>query len=103
MRDSPTNRLHVDKKGEQFFLRVSGKEPKDITDFLNGLPTPSEEVLASRKETLKVEPVDAQEYNIREHTRIQYLLTKFGRAAGYEVWVAPKIEVSATIKNNSPI
>lgn len=90
MLNSPTNRLHIDKKGEQFFLRVSGKELRDITDYLNKLPVPSGEEPVADPEVPKVEAIDSQEYNIREHTRIQYLLVKFGKAAGYEVWVAPQ-------------
>ena len=88
LKSAPTNRIHIDKREEQFFLRVSGHTPIDITDYLNNFPPSISE--QADKPPLTVEPVENQEQSIREHLRIQYFLIKFGRAAGYTVWVAPQ-------------
>jgi hypothetical protein len=88
LKSAPTNRVHIDKRGEQFFMRVSGSSPFEVTQYLNKLPpSPVDKV---EGELLTVEPVESQERSIREHLRIEYFLIKFGRAAGYMVWVAPQ-------------
>ncbi len=88
LKSAPTNRVHIDKRGEQFFLRVSGQAPIDISQYLNNFPLGFSE--SAENPPLVVEPIENQEQSIREHLRIQYCLTKFGRAAGYAVWVAPQ-------------
>lgn len=88
LKSSPTNRVHVDKRDDKYFLRISGHQPFEVTEFLNKFPIPPNEKI--EPEPLIIEPVENQEQSIREHLRIQYFLIKFGRAAGYTVWVAPQ-------------
>ncbi|MFI5253281.1 MAG: hypothetical protein ACHQQQ_12720 [Bacteroidota bacterium] len=90
MHNSLSNRLHIEKKNNDFYLRTSGQQLLKITDLLNNLPIPKEDVVEVEQKTVKIETVTSQEQNLREHSKIQYLLIKFGRAAGYEVWVAPQ-------------
>ncbi|MGH8003304.1 MAG: hypothetical protein ACRECJ_01070 [Limisphaerales bacterium] len=89
MKSAPTNRVHIDRHGDQYYLRISGQEPLDITSYLNNFPIPIEHEAPADRPMLP-EPVETQEQSIREHTRIQYFLIKFGKAAGYDVWVAPQ-------------
>ena len=69
LKSAPTNRVHIEKREEQFFLRVSGQTPIDITEYLNSFPPGFSE--RSDNPPLIVEPIENQEQSIREHIRIQ--------------------------------
>jgi len=85
---SQSNRLHVVRKNAVYFLRCNASKQVDITDFFNKFP----EVPAwaqSITEDENLEDKDSEKVQ-RLHTHIQHCLIKFGKAAGYQVWVAPQ-------------
>lgn len=87
---SPSDRIHIHKKDDKFFLRVSGKPLYDVTHYVNvypGLKTVGHE--NTEQQPSIITSTEQQQTEIQEHTRIQWMLIKFGRAAGYSVWVPP--------------
>ena len=81
-----SNRFHIKRIGEKYFLRTTGQNQVDITSYLNNFPSMSIVKPVSEEESAIV----TDENTIRLHTQIQYCLLKFGLAAGYQVWVAPQ-------------
>ncbi|CAG0947090.1 hypothetical protein ANRL1_03658 [Anaerolineae bacterium] len=88
MKNSPTDRINFHFREQKYLLRATGHPLLDVTEYLNKFPEPiskSEISIEPTKET--VTPTEQQESEIRDHTRIQWMLIKFGHAAGYSVWV----------------
>ena len=81
-----SNRFHIKRIGDRFYLRTAGQDPINITSYLNNFPISS--MVKPVQEEDKESPID--ESTVRLHTQIQYFLLKFGLAAGYRVWVAPQ-------------
>lgn len=88
MKDSPSDRVHVVRRGTSFFLRVTGKPLLDVTEYKNKFPSvdPHVDFLADQN-TVIIENAEEHQVEIRDHTRIQWMLIQFGRAAGYTTWV----------------
>lgn len=86
MKTAPSDRVHVQRKGDSYFLRISGKPLIDVTEFLNKYPLPEtkSEIQPDQED---ITPIEQQASEIHEHTRIQGMLVQFGRAAGYSAWV----------------
>lgn len=88
MQGAPSDRVHIDHKRSEWFFRISGRELIDVTEYINKFPgaQPPEFAVAEPLSETITSP-EQQQAEIKEHTRIQWMLIKFGRAAGYTVWV----------------
>lgn len=82
-----SDRIHIERKGTDFFLRLSGRPLINISEFVNRLPGTASAASVMDVEADEVTPPEKQKAEITEHTRIQWMLIQFGRAAGYSVWV----------------
>lgn len=82
-----SDRIHIERKGTDFFLRLSGRPLIDVNEFVNRLPGIVPAGAAGEAEPEEVTPTEKQKAEITDHTRIQWMLIQFGRAAGYSVWV----------------
>lgn len=88
LKDSPSDRVHIARRDNLFFLRVSGKPLLDVTEYKNKFPsTDPPNDSASEPSAEVIETTEQQQIEIRDHTRIQWMLIQFGRAAGYTIWV----------------
>ncbi len=87
MRDSPTDRFNLHLRDQQYFLRTTGHPLLDVTEYLNRYPEPIAKTEAIEQTKDAVATPEQQESEIQDHTRIQWMLIGFGRAAGYSVWV----------------
>lgn len=87
MAGSPTDRINVVYRDGGYSLRVTGQPLLDVTAYLNRYPTPGELTLA--EPDMPLESPEQQSQETRDHTRIQWMLIKFGLAGGYSVWVPP--------------
>lgn len=83
----PTDRFNIDFKDGKYFFRATGTPKFEVTEYLNLYPESEKrnEIAEPGKET--VETVEQQQAEITEHTRIQWMLIRFGIAAGYSVRV----------------
>lgn len=88
MKDAPSDRVHIVRRGTSFFLRVTGKPLLDVSEYKNKFPSadPPSDFLADHP-TETAQNTEQQQFEIRDHTRIQWMLIQFGRAAGYTIWV----------------
>lgn len=82
-----SDRIHMEKKGNGFFLRLSGRSLINVTDYINRFPGTPPIPGIEEKETELLTLPEQQKEEFTEHTRIQWMLIQFGRAAGYSVWV----------------
>ncbi len=84
------NRVHIYPRNDGYYLKTSGHPAIDVTQYLNAYPL-QELAQETKEETLEVadviESAEQQEEEINEHTRIQWMLIRFGKAAGHNVWV----------------
>lgn len=88
MKNATSDRINIVRKNTNYFLRCSGSPLIEVTSYLNGYPE-AERKIAIPVENTKdtIESPEQQQAEIREHTRIQWMLIQFGRAAGCSVWV----------------
>lgn len=91
--DTTKNRINVFHRDGRFQLRATGQQVVDVTQYANAFPVTdvgeTGDAPPVEKEIEAVGPVEQQEAEINEHTRIQWMLIRFGRAAGHQVWVPP--------------
>ena len=100
MKKSPTNRINIEMRGGKYFLRITGMPLYDVTEYMNNYPV-LKDMGDFQKESI-VSDTDVDENlrgEIREHTRIQWMLIRFGLVAGYSVWV-PKADQNQEFENN---
>lgn len=88
--NSAKNRIHVYPRNDGYFLKTSGHPAIDVTQYLNAYPL--QEVVQDATDEVPevveaVESPEQQTEEINEHTRIQWMLIRFGKAAGHNVWV----------------
>lgn len=82
-----SDRIHIERKGKDFFLRLSGRPLINVNEFVNRIPGTTSPALLAEPRIEEVTPTELQKAEITEHTRTQWMLIQFGRAAGYSVWV----------------
>jgi hypothetical protein len=89
MKNSPTDRINFYLRDQKYYMQATNYPKTDVTQYLNKYPEPlaKDETPPPVKEI--VTPPEQQESEFRDHTRIQWMLIRFGRAAGYSVWVPP--------------
>jgi len=88
MKDSPTDRFNIVLRDHSYYLRVTGHPLLDVTAYVNKYPEPEAKLEVSVEQTRDTfETTEQQLSEINEHTRIQWMLIKFGQAADYLVWV----------------
>jgi len=87
MEDSPTNRVNIEMRNGKYLFRVTGKPLYDITEYINNYPTHKQQGNHFEEIDKVPQDVEANHADIREHTRIQWMLIRFGLVAGYSVWI----------------
>lgn len=87
--DPSKNRIHVYPRNDGYFLKTSGHPAIDVTQYLNAYPLQEvvEDARDEAPEAIEVVELEEQQEEINEHTRIQWMLIRFGKAAGHNVWV----------------
>lgn len=86
------NRVHVLPRNNGYFFKTSGHPAIDVTQYINAYPllestTQEATANAPTEEPPAVEPIEQQTEEINAHTHIQWMLIRFGRAAGHDIWV----------------
>lgn len=89
MADSPSDRIHVTLKDSRISLRISNHPLVDVSEYLNKYPGASPEGETAEESIESITSAGQQQSEITAHTEIQWMLIKFGIAAGYSVWVPP--------------
>jgi hypothetical protein len=87
MKNSTSDRINIVKKDTNYFLRCSGSPLIEVTSYLNSYPEQHKIEIPVEKSKDTIETPEQQQAEIRDHTRIQWMLIQFGRAAGSSIWV----------------
>ena len=86
--DYTKNRVTILQIHNKFYLRATGQTAVEITRYLNVYPEVSPQLeLAVAEEKVEIESPEQQVSEINEHTRIQWMLIRFGLLAGHKVWL----------------
>jgi hypothetical protein len=89
MKNSPTDRINFYLRDQRYYMQATGYPKTDVTEHLNKYPEPVAKIETHEQVKDVVATPEQQEVEIRDHTRIQWMLIQFGRAAGCLVWVPP--------------
>jgi hypothetical protein len=87
MKNSPTDRINFYYRDHKYYMKATGSLRIDVTEYVNKYPEPLAKTELPEPAKDIVATPEQQESEIRDHTRIQWLLIQFGHAAGYSVWV----------------